>query len=616
MSILSLHQVSLSVGGRFLLDAVDWHIQDKAKIALVGRNGVGKSSLLQLLLQQHTPDKGTINRINGLQIAGLSQTIPADSVMPAYSLLVQGLKEAALLIEHYLARKENNISKLSDTQTKIDALQKWDLLPRIEMVAQKLSVNVDLPIQSLSGGMKRRALLACALIAEPDLLLLDEPTNHLDLSAIEWLESYMKNYSKSVIVITHDRSFLSAVATEIVELDRGKLITYPGNFETFLNYREARRDAENKENALFDKRLALEETWLRQGIKARRTRNEGRVRALKKMREAYRARRMQMGKVEALPIEVKRSGHIVCSAETINFQYKDKPIITNFSLLITKGDKLGIMGPNGCGKTTLIRLLLGELLPSSGTVELGTNVQVAYFDQMRASLDDNETVLASVADGSDFISINNQQKHVASYLKEFLFEPSVFNKKVGILSGGERNRLLLAKLFAKPVNLLVMDEPTNDLDIETLELLESKLVEYTGTLILISHDRSFVNEVVTSLLVWEEGQFQEYVGDYNDYLRQKKEAPPAAKPSSRLSESSKNITKLSYNEQRELSRIPSEIEKLETKMDTLQQEMSSAHFYQQEPDRISEKHKALAQTQQDLNNLYERWQLLEAKQNG
>ncbi len=406
--------------------------------------------------------------------------------------------------------------------------------------------------------MKRRVLLGAALLAEPDLLLLDEPTNHLDIEAIEWLETYLKTFRGSMVLVTHDREFLSQTANRIVEIDRGTLHFHDCDYETYLDRRETIRLSEQKQNELFDKNLAKEEVWIRTGIKARRTRNEGRVRALKALREEYKARRNQTGTVKSINLDVSRSGMNVIEAKNLHYSIAGKQLLKNFSLLLTRGDKLGIIGPNGCGKTTLVRLLLGELLPNSGTVKQGTSLEVAYFDQLRRHLHENETLMYNVGDGADYVTINGQQKHVASYLREFLFPPERFNQLVSTLSGGERNRLLLAKLFAKPVNFLVMDEPTNDLDIETLELLEQMLIEYPGTLILISHDRAFINQVVTSVLVYDgDGQFNEFVGGYDEYKMQKKQQKESTTKSTPVKRSNvTNSAKLNFNEQRELAQLP------------------------------------------------------------
>lgn len=614
MSIVSLHGVTLKLAGNCLLDAVDWQIQPQERIALVGRNGAGKSTLLRLLQGDLLPDSGQLNKLGGLRAAGLTQEVPISGKETVYHFLVKSLGEVGeVLAQFHHLSATNDLARLAVCQQQMDNLHAWDLLPRVDMMASRLGLDPQAQMSRLSGGMKRRALLAAALIAAPDLLLLDEPTNHLDVNAIEWLESYLKTYTGSLLVVTHDREFLGQIANRIVEIDRGKLYSHECDYDTYLDRREALRLSEQKQNALFDKRLADEEAWIRTGIKARRTRNEGRVRALKAMREEYKARRAQLGKVQALTLDVSRSGSLVIEANKVNFSVAGQTLLRDFSLLLTRGDKIGIIGPNGCGKTTLVRLLLGELSPDSGTVRQGTSLEIAYFDQLRRQLDEQQTVMANVAEGADYVTINGKQKHVASYLREFLFPSERFNQQVSTLSGGERNRLLLAKLFAKPVNLLVMDEPTNDLDIETLELLETMLMDYPGTLLLISHDRAFINQVVTSVLVYEgEGVFNEYVGGYDDYRRQKKERREQAPVKTAVKRTTAS-TKLSFNEQRELSQLPQKIESLEQKIAALQTRMAEADFYQQDAQMITSHTQQLAADETELTKLYARWEALEER---
>ncbi|RUQ99970.1 ATP-binding cassette domain-containing protein [Legionella septentrionalis] len=614
MSILSLHDVSLNLAGKQILDHASWQIQPRDRIALVGRNGAGKSTLIKLLEGKILPDQGVVQKLGGLRISGLTQEVPIEQNESVYHFLVKDLGEIGeLLAGYHMASLEGDLKRISFFQQRIDEQQAWERLPQVENMASRLGLDMNASMNHLSGGMKRRALLAASLIAAPDLLLLDEPTNHLDIPTIEWLESYLKNYSGSLLVVTHDREFLAQVANQIVEIDRGQIYRYECDYETYLERREARLLSEDKKNALFDKNLAQEEAWIRTGIKARRTRNEGRVRALKALREEFKQRRLQVGKIKSIPLEVVRSGNLVLEAQNLNYSLQGKALLNDFSLLLTRGDKIGIVGPNGCGKTTLVRLLLGELKADSGELRYGTSLAVAYFDQLRRHLDEEKTVLANVGDGADYVTINGKQKHVATYLREFLFPPESFNQLVSTLSGGERNRLLLAKLFAKPVNLLVMDEPTNDLDMETLELLESMLIDYPGTLLLISHDRAFLNNVVTSLLVFEgNGHFKEYMGGYDDYQQQRKEkraSPPAVAPSAQR----RNADKLSYNEQRELSQLPQKIETLEAKIAALQENMAAPAFYQQDGDAISQSNQQLAAFETELSQLYGRWEFLESK---
>jgi len=615
MSIFSLNGVTLILAGNRLLDQADWQIQPQDRIALVGRNGAGKSTLLKLLQGDMVPDSGQIHQLSGLRIAGLTQEVPITEKESVYHFLVKSLgKVGEVLAQFNELSQQKDMDKLAQCQQKMDNLQAWDLLPKVETMASRLGINITEQMNNLSGGMKRRVLLGAALIAAPDLLLLDEPTNHLDIEAIEWLESYLKSFSGSVVVVTHDREFLSQVANQIVEIDRGKLYKHECDYETYLDRRESIRLSEQKQNDLFDKKLAEEEVWIRTGIKARRTRNEGRVRALKTLREEYKARRSQLGTVKSLTLDVTRSGSLVIEAQKVNYAIANKTIVHDFSLLLTRGDKLGIIGPNGCGKTTLVRLLLGELQPDSGTIKQGTSLNVAYFDQLRRHLQEDKTVMFNVGDGADYVTINGKQKHVDSYLRDFLFSPERFNQPVSSLSGGERNRLLLAKLFAKPVNLLVMDEPTNDLDIETLELLENMLMEYPGTLILISHDRTFINQVVTSVLVYEEeGQFNEFVGGYDEYkMHKKQQRETVAKASSTKRTNSAN--KLSFNEQRELSQLPQQIEQLEKKIEALQLQMADPQFYQQDAQSIAKIGQELAKEEALLAASFARWETLEKRQ--
>ncbi|HAU2288246.1 TPA: ATP-binding cassette domain-containing protein [Legionella pneumophila] len=616
MSIVSLNGASLILAGNCILDRADLQIQPQDRIALVGRNGAGKSTLLKILQGELVLDSGQIQRSSGLRISGLVQEVPGAEGESVYHFLVKSLGETGeVLSQFHEFTKQGDMDKLAKCQQRMDNLNAWHLLPEIETMASRLGIDIHEQMSILSGGMKRRVLLGAALLARPDLLLLDEPTNHLDVEAIEWLENYLKSFSGAVMVVTHDREFLSQIATSILEIDRGKLYLHHCNYETYLDRRESIRLSEQKQNDLFDKRLAEEEAWIRTGIKARRTRNEGRVRALKAMREQYKARRNQLGTVKSLNLDVSRSGALVVEANKVSYAINDKPIIKDFSLLMTRGDKLGIIGPNGCGKTTLVRLLLGEIKPDAGTIKLGTGLQVAYFDQLRRHLLEDQTVMFNVGEGADYVTINGKQKHVASYLKEFLFSSDRFNQPVSSLSGGERNRLLLAKLFAKPVNLLVMDEPTNDLDIETLELLEAVLADYPGTLILISHDRAFINQVVTSVLVYEgNGKFNEFVGGYDDYKKhqltrnEQQTKSPVSKRSS--PEKAKN---LSFNEQRELSKLPQQIEAVEKKIEALHSQMASPEFYQQDAKIISEVTQLLAKEEALLNQYFARWEELEEK---
>jgi ATP-binding cassette subfamily F protein uup len=627
MSIVSLNQVSFKLAENVILDKANCQIEPKDRIALVGRNGAGKSTLLKLLHGEFIPDGGEIQKKSGLRVAGLMQDVPSSQHETVYDFLVKSLGLVGEVLAMFHALSEGNADEqLATCQQQMDELHAWEYLSRIETMATRLGVSTDGLMSQLSGGMRRRVLLAAALIAEPELLLLDEPTNHLDMSAIEWLESYLRQYPGCVVVVTHDRHFLSQVANRILEIDRGQLQRFDCDYETYLDRRESIRMAEQRQNELFDKRLQEEEAWLRTGVKARRTRNEGRVRQLKAMRQEYRSRREQMGKVKSVTLDVSHSGKIVLSAEHISYQVPStetekspRTLIRDFSLVLMRGDKIGIIGSNGCGKTTLVRLLLEELKPDTGRVRQGTIINVAYFDQLRQQLDENQTVMANVADGAEFVMVNGHKKHVATYLRDFLFAPERFNQPVSTLSGGERNRLLLAKLLAKPVNFLVMDEPTNDLDIETLELLESLLSEYTGTLLLISHDRTFIDNIVNSVLVFEgEGHIAEFIGGYEEYRAFKKQqsesalvvsAPKSVSGVARV----KNAVKLSYNEQRELAELPQQIESLEQVIEVMQNEMTNTAFYQREAREITEFNQNLSKKMARLSQLYVRWELLEGK---
>ena len=620
MSIVSLHDVSLNIAGNQLLDKADWQIQPQDRVALVGRNGAGKSTLLKLLQGDIVPDSGQINQLSGLRVAGLTQEVPIKGDDSVYHFLVKSLGEVGEILSQFNElSQQGDMEKLARVQQRMDNLHAWDKLPQIETMASRLGITTQERMNNLSGGMKRRVLLGAALIASPDLLLLDEPTNHLDIEAIEWLEAYLKSFKGAVLLVTHDREFLSQVSNRIVEIDRGKLHQHDCDYETYLDRRETIRQSEQKQNELFDKKLAEEEVWIRTGVKARRTRNEGRVRALKALREEYKARRNQLGKVKALSLDVNRSGSVVLEATNVNYSLEQKKLLENFSLLLTRGDKLGVIGPNGCGKTTLVRLLLGELQPDSGDIKQGTSLNVAYFDQLRRQLQEDKTVMYNVGEGADYVTINGKQKHVASYLRDFLFSSERFNQPVSVLSGGERNRLLLAKLFAKPVNFLVMDEPTNDLDIETLELLEEMLADYPGTLILISHDRAFINQVVTSVLVYEEaGQFCEFVGGYDDYKKHKKQQQQQQRERDVADKNpavkrSPSTNKLSFNEQRELSQLPQKIEQLEKKISELQLQMADPKFYQQDASAIAKINQSLAEDEAVLMEYYARWEALEER---
>ena len=628
MALLQLKQLTVSFGGPNLLDKIDFQIDKGERVCLVGRNGAGKSTLMKVIAGDILPDAGEMAGINSLKIARLEQEVPAGTNGSVFDVVAAGLGEIAPLLVNYhhivqqLQHDHSDaiLSKLEKAQHQLEAADGWSLEQQVETVISKLSLDADVEFASLSGGMKRRVLLAQALVKAPDILLLDEPTNHLDIASITWLEGFLKSYGGTLLFITHDRSFLQALATRIVMLDRGQISSYPGDYRNFLEKREAMLAAEAEQQAQFDKKLAQEEVWIRQGIKARRTRNEGRVRALEKLRKERSQRRELQGNVSMQLQEAERSGKLVVEVENIGQAYDGRTLFKDFSTLIQRGDRIGIIGPNGCGKSTLLSILLGREQPQTGTVKAGTNLQVAYFDQLRSQLDEQASVVDNVGQGRDFVEINGSRKHIIGYLQDFLFTPERARTPVKALSGGERNRLLLAKLFTQPANLLVMDEPTNDLDAETLELLEDLLGGFNGTLLLVSHDRSFLNNVVTSCIVFDDdGVVREYVGGYDDWLhqRQSRQGKPAAKTtqSSQPAKPAKKKSALTYQEQLDLKALPQQIEQLEQQQAALTAKMSEPDFYQQAADKITEAQQQLAAIEAELEATFDKWAALEARQN-
>ena len=630
MALLSLKQITVSFGGPNLLNNVDFQLDRGERVCLVGRNGAGKSTLMKLIAGEVTADSGEMIGIQDLVISRLEQEVPSGTHGKVFDVVAAGLGQVApLLVEyhdiiHQLQTDSSQalLDKLEKAQHKIEAADGWSLEQRVETVISKLSLDPDAEFDSLSGGKKRRVLLAQALVKQPDILLLDEPTNHLDIESITWLEGFLKSYGGTVLFITHDRTFLQTLATRIVQLDRGNLVSFPGDYENYLKKREELLAAEAEQNAQFDKKLAQEEVWIRQGIKARRTRNEGRVRALEALRKERSQRRERQGTANIQLQEADRSGKLVLEAEHIGQSYDGKMLFDDFSIVIQRGDRIGIIGPNGCGKSTLLSILLKRIEPEHGSVKLGTNLEIAFFDQLRSQLDEEESVVENVGQGSDHVEINGSRKHIIGYLQDFLFTPDRARTPVKALSGGERNRLLLAKLFTQPANLLVMDEPTNDLDAETLELLEDLLLNYSGTLLLVSHDRSFINNVVTSSIVFDtDGELREYVGGYDDWLRQRTETqnnkpkvetkPAAEKPASKPAKKST----LTYQEKLDLEALPAIIEKLEMEQETLTAKMSEPDFYQQEADKVSQVQQALSELEAKMSEAFERWELLEEKAN-
>ncbi|MCF6355172.1 MAG: ATP-binding cassette domain-containing protein [Candidatus Polarisedimenticolaceae bacterium] len=622
MPILTLHNLQLSFGGPLLLDNVNLSIGRGERICLLGRNGAGKSTLMKLITRELKPDDGEMVVEKGACIVRLTQEVPEGTEGSVFDVIASGLGEVGKLVQEYHQIStqlcndcsEALLEQLSRVQQKLEAADGWQVEQRVESVISRLSLDADIEFSALSGGLKRRVLLAQALVLEPDLLLLDEPTNHLDIASIEWLEEFLLSYRGSLLFITHDRTFLRHLATRILELDRGQLTDWPGDFDNFLRRKEEMLNAQEKENARFDKKLAQEEVWIRQGIKARRTRNEGRVRALKAMREEYRQRRERTGQVKMGVQSGERSGKLVVEVENVDYAWDGDPIIKGFSTTIMRGDKIGIIGPNGSGKSTLLGLLLGKLQPTSGTIKMGTKVEVAYFDQLRSALDDDKSVQDNVGGGSDKVTIDGREKHIISYLQDFLFTPERIRTPVRALSGGERNRLLLAKLFTKPCNVLVMDEPTNDLDAETLDLLEELLLGYKGTLLLVSHDRAFLNNVVTSSLVFEgEGRVNEYIGGYDDWLRQRAAATPATTKAEKTEAAKpKNVAKkLSYKDQRELDELPKQIEKLDAELAAIQAKMADPDFYKRDHTEVTAINEQMAKVEEQLSSAYTRWEQLE-----
>lgn len=628
MALINLRNVQLGFGGPALLDGVDLTMERGERVCLLGRNGAGKSTLMKLIAGELQADDGQLSLQQGACVTRLTQDVPAGVGGSVFEVVSGGLGSIGQLVRRYhqislnLAddRNGDSLKQLAQTQHELEAADGWQAEQQVETVLSRLSLDAEADFATLSGGLKRRVLLARALVPGPDLLLLDEPTNHLDIEAIDWLEEFLLGFAGALLFVTHDRMFLQRLATRIIELDRGRLSDWPGDYANFLRRKEEMLNAEARANQRFDKKLAQEEIWIRQGIKARRTRNEGRVRELKAMREARSQRRQQPGQARMALQEAERSGKLVAEAEHLTYAWQDTPVIRDFSTTILRGDRIGIIGPNGVGKSTLLNLLLGRLQPDSGRLRLGTRIEVAYFDQMRAALDDERTVQDNVADGSDKVEVDGRSKHVISYLQDFLFTPERVRQPVKSLSGGERNRLLLARLFARPANVLVLDEPTNDLDMETLELLEELLFAYQGTLLLVSHDREFLNNVVTSTLVFEgKGRVAEYIGGYDDWLRQRPstEKPPAAGPAqqarARPQQSRRPAGRLSYKDQRELDQLPRRIEQLEQDLRSIQEVMAAPDFYRQQGQRIADVKSSLEAAEAELSSAYSRWEKLESE---
>ena len=641
MALISLTNGYLSFSDAPLLDHAELHIELNERVCLVGRNGAGKSTLLKIIAGDVLMDDGKIQYEKDLVVSRLEQDPPRNAQGNIFDYVAEGVGHLTDLLKEYhhisVQLEENYsdqiLSQLEQVQTKLEHADGWRFENKINEVLLKLGLNPNTKLSALSGGWLRKAALARALVCDPDVLLLDEPTNHLDVEAIEWLENFLLDFQGSIVFISHDRSFIRKMATRIVDLDRGQLVSYPGNYDLYLTTKEENLRVEALQNELFDKRLAQEEVWIRQGIKARRTRNEGRVRALKAMREERRQRRDVMGTAKLQLDTSSRSGKIVFEMEDVSYEIAGKTLLKDFSTTILRGDKIALVGQNGCGKTTFIKLLLGEIQPTSGKIRCGTKLDIAYFDQYRADLDPEKTVMDNVADGKQDIEVNGVKRHVLGYLQDFLFPPKRAMTPVKALSGGERNRLLLAKLLLKPNNLLILDEPTNDLDVETLELLEEILTDYQGTLLIVSHDRQFIDNTATECYLFEgEGRLNKYVGGFFDAKQQQAnfwaskavEEQAKARKTEALKEentvkndrtSKPKSVKLSYKEQRELEQLPQQLEELETKITALQAEIADPAFFQQAHDITDAKLKSLADTEAELETAFLRWEELEEKKN-
>lgn len=633
MAVISLSNAQLAFGHVPLLDHAEFSLEVGERVGLIGRNGTGKSSLLKIIAGRSRLDDGLMVMQQGIKIAYVEQEPHFARETSVFDAVASGMGEMQALLTEYDALTgqfggdddDALMERMHDIQVKLDAADAWNLNHKVEATLDRLNLAGDALIGTLSGGMQKRVALACGLVGAPDVLLLDEPTNHLDFTSILWLEGLLRDFKGSVLFITHDRSFLDNVATRIIELDRGRLLSYPGNFSAYQVRKAEQLEIEEVENAKFDKFLAQEEVWIRKGVQARRTRDEGRVRRLEALRLTRSARREQQGQVKLDVSSGERSGKIVADLEHINKSYGDKVIVRDFSATILRGDKVGLIGLNGAGKTTLLKMILGEEMPDSGTVKQGTNLQIAYFDQMRAQLNEEANLADTIAPGSDWVEINGQRRHVMTYLNDFLFAPERARSPVKSLSGGERNRLLLARLFAKPANVLVLDEPTNDLDIDTLELLEELLEDYKGTVFLVSHDRTFLDNVVTQVIVAEgEGHWCEYIGGYSDWERVRPKAVSVTEAKSVAKAETKSNTaddvkatarpkKLSYKEQRDLEELPLLIAKLEDEQKIITEKLADSNLYAEQPDEVSRLNQRYAEIDEQLLQALDKWEQIEAR---
>lgn len=630
MPLLKLDKVSINFGTHVLLDEVSLNLDKGKRLGLLGRNGTGKTTLIRTIGEFVKPDSGERWLRPGTKIAWLDQNLPEASSETVYDVIASSLEEVGELLKQYhrltMDFDPNKMNQLESVQDKLEAKNGWSVGQQIDTVISQLNLPAEKRMEELSGGWRKRVALGCALVLEPDILLLDEPTNHLDIPAIEWLEKNLQDFRGAMVLVTHDRAFLQKVVNAIVELDRGHLYEFEGTYERFLRFREEQLASEEKANQLFDKKLAQEEVWIRQGIKARRTRNEGRVRALKALRAERSQRREQVGKASFKLDTASSSGKIVAELSNITHRFGENEVITDFSTTIMRGDRIGFVGANGAGKSTLLKIMLGLLEPTDGTVKMGSKLEIAYFDQLRQQLDPEKNLIDNVCGGQEFIEIDGKRKHAITYLGEFLFTPDRVRTPAKALSGGEQNRAILAKLFSRPANILVLDEPTNDLDVETLELLEDILLEFKGTVLLVSHDRAFMDNVITNLIVFEGGgRIKEYVGGYSDWVAKGgrlissmeelataaiASKPATVKPPADVSKSAVP-KKLSYKEQQELKSLPALIEKLETAMAKFQEKIAQPEFYAGDSSSVEATLKEMADTQQELDQAYQRWEELE-----